>query len=177
MKLAVLSDTHDSIRNLRQIMPHLREADAVLHCGDLVTPSFVQRLVERVSSPLHIVWGNCDRERVSMQQIAEGWEHISLHGVTAHLELEAQLPRPRRAPGRDPRQRAELSGQARRGDPARRGGRPQRPRSRGTSGSDRVSGPAQHRMLGFGGRPATSFVTSVVTIRGRTADTVAMVGG
>ncbi|HEY69450.1 MAG TPA: metallophosphoesterase [Anaerolineae bacterium] len=88
MKLAVLSDTHDNFRALDQAMPHLREVDAVLHCGDLVTPSFVQRLAERVSSPLHIVWGNCDRERVSIQQIAEGWKHITFHGVTAHLELE-----------------------------------------------------------------------------------------
>ena len=88
MKLAVLSDTHDNIRNLRQIMPHLREADAVLHCGDLVTASFVQRLAESVSVPLHIVWGNCDRDRTGIKQIAEGLERVELHGVMAHLQLE-----------------------------------------------------------------------------------------
>jgi putative phosphoesterase len=87
MKLAVLSDTHDNMRNFRQVMPHLREADAVLHCGDLVTPSFVQRIAESVVVPVHIVWGNCDRDRAGIQQIAEGLEQIQLHGVTAHIEL------------------------------------------------------------------------------------------
>jgi putative phosphoesterase len=88
VKLAVLSDTHDNMRNFRQVMPHLREADAVLHCGDLVTPAFVQRLAESVAVPVHIVWGNCDREKVNIQQVVEGLEHIKLHGITARLELE-----------------------------------------------------------------------------------------
>ncbi|MGD8813907.1 MAG: YfcE family phosphodiesterase [Anaerolineales bacterium] len=88
MKLAVLSDTHDNMRNFEQVLPHLREADAVLHCGDLETPSFVQRLAKSVAVPVHIVWGNCDRDRIDMQQIAEGMGHVQFHGVTADLELE-----------------------------------------------------------------------------------------
>ena len=72
-----------------------------------------------------------------------------------------QLPRSRRAPGRHPRQRAELSGQARRGDPAGRGGCAQRGGHRGTAGPDGVGGPAQHRLLGIGGRSSAPVVTTI----------------
>jgi putative phosphoesterase len=88
MKLAVLSDTHDNIWTLDQAMPHLQEADAVLHCGDLVSASIVEHIAQGVGDqPLHIVWGNCDIDRLNIEKKAAGFRSIQLHGLTAKLEL------------------------------------------------------------------------------------------
>ena len=89
MKLAVLSDTHDNIWTLDHAMPHLREADAVLHCGDIVAPFVVKRIADAViQTPVHFVWGNCDGEKEGIQKIADNMEHIKVHGVKAFLDLE-----------------------------------------------------------------------------------------
>ena len=89
MKLAILSDTHGLLRP--EVREQLTAADAILHGGDINTPSIVEEL-ERYA-PLSVVRGNNDR----------AWaEHIPHHltvtlgGVTFRMvhnrkELPADL--------------------------------------------------------------------------------------
>ena len=57
MKLAILSDTHGLLRP--EVMEQLRNADVILHAGDLHKPEIVEKL--RQYAPLHVVRGNNDR--------------------------------------------------------------------------------------------------------------------
>ncbi len=64
MRIAILSDSHDNVWKLDCAMPHLSEADAILHCGDICSPFVVKRLIEGVKGkPVYIVWGNNDGDR------------------------------------------------------------------------------------------------------------------
>jgi len=86
MKLVVLSDTHDNIWALEDAMPHLRAADAILHCGDLCSPFMIPRLAQ-AGPEVHIVWGNNDGDRHLLAEQAARCERIHLHGEFADFTL------------------------------------------------------------------------------------------
>ncbi len=62
LRLAIVSDTHMP-RGSRALPPacveRLREADAILHCGDFMTAD-VLRDLRAFGPPVHGVWGNVD---------------------------------------------------------------------------------------------------------------------
>lgn len=78
MKIAILSDTHGLLRP--QVVAHLKNADAILHGGDINRQSIVDEL--RKYAPLYIVRGNNDKEW------AEAIPHdltVTLGGVTFYM--------------------------------------------------------------------------------------------
>ncbi|WP_294702322.1 metallophosphoesterase family protein [uncultured Flavonifractor sp.] len=78
MKLAILSDTHGLLRP--QVLEHLKNADAILHGGDINKQSVVDEL--RQYAPLYVVRGNNDKEW------AEEIPHdltVDLGGVTFYM--------------------------------------------------------------------------------------------
>lgn len=88
MKIAVLSDSHDNIWKLEKAMPYLAAADAVIHCGDLVAPFMIIRLIKGTGGkPVHLVWGNNDGDKGLIAEVSAKAENITLHGDFAHLEL------------------------------------------------------------------------------------------
>lgn len=87
MQIAVMSDTHDNIWKLEKALPHLAGADVVLHCGDLCSPFVIKHIGDATGAiPVHIVWGNNDGDPFTISQVAQGYEHIHLHGPLAELE-------------------------------------------------------------------------------------------
>ena len=88
MRIAVISDSHDNIWKLAEAMPYLAQADAVIHCGDLVAPFMIKRLAAGTKGvPVHIVWGNNDGDKRLLTQFAEEAGNITIHGDFAHLEI------------------------------------------------------------------------------------------
>lgn len=78
MKLAILSDTHGLLRP--EVVEYLKEADAILHGGDINKPGIVEELQQY--APLYIVRGNNDKEW------AEAIPHdltITLDGVSFYM--------------------------------------------------------------------------------------------
>ncbi len=58
MKIAILSDTHGLLRP--EVLELVKEADAILHGGDINKPSIVETLGQ--CAPLYVVRGNNDKE-------------------------------------------------------------------------------------------------------------------
>lgn len=89
MNIAIISDTHDNIWKLEDAMPHLRSADAIIHCGDLCAPFMLKRLGEGLpEKPVHIVWGNNDGDPFLISKVASSFPEIQIHGQLAQLELD-----------------------------------------------------------------------------------------
>ncbi|MEF2277821.1 metallophosphoesterase family protein [Deinococcus sp. YIM 134068] len=59
MRLLVLSDTHGLLRP--EVLALVREADAVLHAGDVGRPEVLDGLRAESSGPVHAIRGNVDR--------------------------------------------------------------------------------------------------------------------
>jgi putative phosphoesterase len=89
MRLAVLSDSHDNIWNVKKAIPHIKAADAAIHCGDIVAPFIIQSIAEGIGDvPVHFVWGNNAGDKFRIAEVVEAFEHVMMHGVLGRLQLE-----------------------------------------------------------------------------------------
>jgi uncharacterized protein len=87
MRIAICADIHDNIWVLERALVEMGQAGAVLFCGDLCAPFTLVQLAEGVSVPVHVVWGNNDGDKWLLTQQAARFDHVSLHGELAEVEL------------------------------------------------------------------------------------------
>lgn len=86
MRIAVVSDTHNNLRNVSRIVELLNAADVarVVHTGDITQARTLERLA-RLRAPLVGVYGNND-ERQSIAPVAA---HFAMQLVEGRLSFEA----------------------------------------------------------------------------------------
>jgi len=88
MKIAILSDTHDNIPNLRSAVAHCNKigASLLIHCGDLISP-FMLDEIAGFSGAVHLVYGNNvgDQHLIS-QACGTRFPSISHHGILGAVE-------------------------------------------------------------------------------------------
>jgi len=92
MRLAVMSDTHDQIPNLRRAVAMIRAAncDLIVHCGDFVAPFMLPEL-DAAEIPVHAVFGNNDGDRYLLTRNAlTRCRHISLHGMFGRIAVDGR---------------------------------------------------------------------------------------
>ncbi|MGD8552365.1 MAG: metallophosphoesterase [Anaerolineales bacterium] len=88
MKIAIISDTHDNLEKIDAAIDVIKQAEVVLHCGDLCSPFVVKRLGEQLEGiPIHIVWGNNEGDPFMISKVAANFAHVYLHGELAELDL------------------------------------------------------------------------------------------
>jgi len=89
MRIAILSDSHDNIWKLDNAMLHLATANVILHCGDIVSPFMIKRLIAGVGdTPVHLIWGNNDGDKRMLMETGSLADNIHFHGDFAQLEFE-----------------------------------------------------------------------------------------
>jgi uncharacterized protein len=76
MKLAIVSDIHDHLWNLRAALSFIRTADVavLICCGDLCSPFVVGVLAQGFAGPVHAVAGNNEGD----------WRQIMVNAATAN---------------------------------------------------------------------------------------------
>ncbi|MEM6542713.1 MAG: YfcE family phosphodiesterase [Bacteroidota bacterium] len=82
MKVALISDIHDNIRNLQKVLatPALQATEVLLCCGDLCSPFIVHLLGKAYSKPIHIVLGNNDGDVAAIIRNSRKYSNIHVHG-------------------------------------------------------------------------------------------------
>lgn len=104
MNIAVFSDIHDNVWNLRVALhalaglPQGEAADQLICCGDLCSPFVARMLVDFGRSqdvPVHVVFGNNDGDTSRITAQAQGWNGLHIYNEFAELALQdgALLPR------------------------------------------------------------------------------------
>ncbi len=81
MKIAILSDSHDHVDNLRKVLEQVKraKAEAVIFCGDMCAPSTAKVFADS-GLPTYAVFGNCDEDQY---QIAlRGGEKFEIAGLS-----------------------------------------------------------------------------------------------
>ena len=89
MKIAVLSDSHDHTPLLRAAVHMAMDAgaQALLHCGDLVAVSTLEK-VYGGEIPMHVIYGNNIGDPVALTRLARGaFPGVQYHGQDAALTL------------------------------------------------------------------------------------------
>jgi putative phosphoesterase len=87
MSIAILSDIHDHLSNLRRALAAVEESEALICCGDLCSPFVAKELAEGFAGPVHIVFGNNDGDRWRLGMNAQRHPHLHFHGEYAELEF------------------------------------------------------------------------------------------
>jgi len=87
VRIAVISDIHDNIWKLTEILGRLEDTDALICCGDLCAPFIVPQMAEEFRRPIHIVFGNNDGDRFRITQQAQRFDSVTIHGELADLTL------------------------------------------------------------------------------------------
>lgn len=87
MRIAILSDIHDHIKNLGTVLAQLTDVDVLICCGDLCSPFIIAQLGRDFTKPTHIVFGNNDGDLFRITQQASRFPQITLHGEFAELSL------------------------------------------------------------------------------------------
>lgn len=91
MQVAIISDIHDHIANLRTALKMTREADVLICCGDLCSPFIVKELGEGFpKKDIHIVFGNNDGDLFRITNKANEYPNIKLHGEFVELDLSGR---------------------------------------------------------------------------------------
>lgn len=71
MKIAILSDIHDHIWNLKKTIRLIKNqnCEAVIFCGDMCSP-FTARILMDAKIPTYAIWGNNDEDHWAIVQKA-----------------------------------------------------------------------------------------------------------
>jgi hypothetical protein len=88
MIIAVMSDSHDNIWNMRRALSIIRDEKAgmIIHCGDFVAPFMLHEL-EEAGIPVHGVFGNNDGDQYLMTKISlTTLKNITLHGLVGEVD-------------------------------------------------------------------------------------------
>ena len=88
MQIAILSDTHGRHQTVEKALAILQERKIthVIHCGDIDDADTIW-LFHGFTA--HFVFGNCDSERVAIQQAVHGIGEV-LHRPFGQLEIEGK---------------------------------------------------------------------------------------
>jgi len=73
MKIAIISDVHDQVENLKWAMDELKSKNIshIFALGDYSSAYTVERMqIENSNVPVHAVWGNCDGDKQPMLSAA-----------------------------------------------------------------------------------------------------------
>lgn len=87
MRIAVLSDIHDNIWKLKEVLKGLDGAEALLFCGDFCAPFTLKMLANGFHGPIHVVFGNNDGDQLFLARVAAMAGNVALHGDFAELTL------------------------------------------------------------------------------------------
>jgi putative phosphoesterase len=89
MKIAIMSDSHDSIPNLQKAIEVClkEEVEKIFHCGDLISP-FMVPVLGKFNGEIHLILGNNPGDVYLLTQKILDFPNIKLHGESAFLEIE-----------------------------------------------------------------------------------------
>jgi putative phosphoesterase len=88
MKIAIASDSHDNIVNLRKCINecNARNISLLIHCGDLISPFMLTEL-SRFNGDVHLIYGNNvgDQHLIS-SRCGTIFPSITHHGIMGEIE-------------------------------------------------------------------------------------------
>ena len=89
MIIAIMSDSHDNIWNLRKALDVIKQegAEMIIHCGDFVAP-FMLKELDSSGIPVHGVFGNNDGDQYLLTKLSlMDFSNIILHGLVGSVEV------------------------------------------------------------------------------------------
>jgi len=90
MKIAILSDIHDNIWKLADVLNQLKDAEELIFCGDFCAPFTLAEIAKGFDGPVHVVFGNNDGDKLLLSRVAAQTDNVTLYGEYALLEIDGK---------------------------------------------------------------------------------------
>lgn len=89
MKLAIISDTHDNIPNLKKVLDYCREnkIEKLIHCGDLAEIETLDYIIENFFGDIFWTYGNMDGGHSADYSFSDG-KYRGINIFSKHGEVE-----------------------------------------------------------------------------------------
>lgn len=73
MKIAIISDIHDNLANLKKAMDLIKKEKIkiIIHCGDIITLQTLKGTFQEFEGKIHIVFGNADKEHFDIENLPQ----------------------------------------------------------------------------------------------------------
>ena len=80
MKIAVISDTHDHFENLNKFLDWIRQnpVQIILHCGDVVSSDFLQKILKSFKGKFFLALGNAELDIDSFENLTQKHKNFFL---------------------------------------------------------------------------------------------------
>ncbi len=91
MLLAIISDSHDNLPNLKKFLAWTNKNDIkmIIHCGDIASAETVDFLTKNTKALIHFVYGNMDNPyRDAIYELADKLKNAKLHGDEGKIILK-----------------------------------------------------------------------------------------
>jgi len=91
MKIAIFSDIHDHVWNLKTALVQVQEAELLLCLGDLCSPFIVDMLAKGFPDrPIHIIFGNNDGDHFRIHAKTKVFPLVEVHGEIFQTEIDGR---------------------------------------------------------------------------------------
>jgi putative phosphoesterase len=92
MKIAIISDTHDHLDNLKKALDKVNAlgADALLFCGDFCAPGPARLMIKMFTGTMHTVFGNNDGDRMNINMFLSEAPNATVHKEYADIVLDGK---------------------------------------------------------------------------------------
>lgn len=91
MKIAIISDSHDNVSRIDQILEMLKKENIniIIHCGDVCAPGVMKYIAEKFEGKIYLSLGNVDGDHDMMEKIAnEQFKNIDLFEKYGEIEID-----------------------------------------------------------------------------------------
>ena len=90
MKIAIISDSHDNLENLKIFFDFAKKekTDKIIHCGDLTDLQTLKYLASNFSGEVFLADGNVDVDFIEKDKVKK-YANVKLVGKTGNLEFDS----------------------------------------------------------------------------------------
>lgn len=80
MKLAIISDTHDNLENLKKFLKWAKEnkPEIIIHCGDVASLITLKELLKNFKGRLYLVFGNAEIDTESFKNLQKEYSNFTV---------------------------------------------------------------------------------------------------
>jgi len=90
MKIAIISDTHDNLENLKRVLEKIKKerVNIILHCGDVASKETLKFLFQNFKGRVYLVLGNMDKDYELDKENLEEFSQLEFSSDIKEIEIE-----------------------------------------------------------------------------------------
>lgn len=90
MKIAIISDTHDNLENLKRVLEKIKKerVNIILHCGDVASKETLKFLFQNFKGRVYLVLGNMDKDYGLDKENLKEFSQLEFSSDIKEIEIE-----------------------------------------------------------------------------------------